>query len=148
MKAVDFIDEAKKWAIQNDNIRCMVLVGSYARGAAGADSDVDLVVMADNPRVFLRDHSFADRFGSISRMETEDWGRVTSLRVFYADGLEVEFGFTDPTWCSVPLDAGTERVLTDGYRILSDKGNYFANIDIKPKQSPDEKNRRPGDYQA
>lgn len=137
MNAVDFIDEAGKWATEDDNIRCMVLVGSYARGAARSDSDVDLVVMAEKPQVFIRDHTFASRFGLIDRMQTEDWGRVTSLRVFYRDGPEVEFGFTDPSWCSAPLDAGTERVLTDGYRVLADKGNYFADINIKPKELPD-----------
>ncbi len=130
MSVTSFLSEAQRWTEQDENIRCMVLVGSQARGTARADSDVDLVVMAEDPRVFIRDHSFAGRFGSIDKMETEDWGKVTSVRVFYKDGLEVEFCFTDPSWCSVPLDAGTLEVLRDGYRIMTDKENYFSLIDI------------------
>ena len=133
MSVSSFLTEALNWAMQDENIRCMVLVGSQARGTARPDSDVDLVVMANDPQVFIRDHTFAGRFGRIDKMETEDWGRVTSVRVFYKDGLEVEFGFTDPSWCSVPLDAGTLRTLTDGYRVMADKENYFAQIDIKDK---------------
>ena len=135
MSVSSFLTEALNWAKQDENIRCMVLVGSQARGTARADSDVDLVVMADDPQVLIRDHTFAGRFGRIDKMETEDWGKVTSVRVFYKDGLEVEFGFTDPSWCSVPLDTGTLRTLTDGYRVMVDKENYFSNIDIKSRQS-------------
>lgn len=135
MSVSSFLAEALNWAEQDENIRCMVLVGSQARGTARADSDVDLVVMAEDPKVYIRDHSFAGRFGNIDKMQTEDWGRVTSVRVFYKDGLEVEFGFTDPSWCSVPLDAGTLEVLTDGYRLMADKKNYFSHIDIESRHS-------------
>jgi hypothetical protein len=47
---------------------------------------------------------------------------VTSLRVRYADGLEVEFGFAAPDWAAAPLDAGTRRVLEGGVRVVFDRG--------------------------
>jgi hypothetical protein len=43
---------------------------------------------------------------------------VTSLRVWYADGPEVEFGFATPGWMASPLDDGTRKVLEDGFRVL------------------------------
>ena len=49
-----------------------------------------------------------------------EYGVVRALRVFYEDGLEVEFGLNPLQWASVPLDAGTRRVISDGMCILFD----------------------------
>ncbi|HEX2946665.1 MAG TPA: aminoglycoside 6-adenylyltransferase [Clostridia bacterium] len=144
MNVSRFLSEALDWAEQEENIRCMVLVGSHARGTARADSDVDLVVMAADPQVYIRDHTFASRFGRIDRMQNEDWGRVTSVRVFYEDSLEVEFSFTDPSWCSLPLDAGTQRVLTDGYRVMADKDNRFVQVNLEIKRLAGREEKKSG----
>jgi hypothetical protein len=61
-------------------------------------------------------------------VEREDWGRVTSLRVWYADGLEVEFGIADRSWASAPLDVGTRRVIEDGLVVLFDRGSAFRGV--------------------
>jgi hypothetical protein len=53
---------------------------------------------------------------------------VTSLRVRYADGLEVEFGIADRTWASAPLDPGTRRVIEDGCIVLFDRGSAFSGV--------------------
>ena len=50
----------------------------------------------------------------------------TSIRVFYNDGREVEFGMVDLSWIRRLQDEGTKRVLRGGYRVLADKRNYFA----------------------
>ncbi len=55
-------------------------------------------------------------------------GRVTSLRVWYADGLEVEFAIADRAWASAPLDAGTRRVIEDGCVVLFDRGLAFSGV--------------------
>jgi hypothetical protein len=60
------------------------------------------------------------QFGEVLDVGTEDYGATRSLRVFYQDGLEVEFGINAPTWSRVPLDAGTHKVFSDGIRILYD----------------------------
>jgi len=46
---------------------------------------------------------------------------VTSLRVYYVDGLEVEYGLASPEWASIPLDEGTQWVISGGMRILLDR---------------------------
>ena len=51
----------------------------------------------------------------------EDWGLVTSLRVYYEDGLEVEYGLTSSEWAEEPIDEGTYRVIRDGMGIYSDR---------------------------
>ena len=35
-------------------------------------------------------------------------------------GLEIEYNFSTPSWASLPVDAGTRRVLNDGVKILYD----------------------------
>ena len=55
---------------------------------------------------------------------------VLALRVWYKDGKEVEFGIVDPSWISIPLDAGTYKVLSDGYKLVVDKKGYFENLEL------------------
>jgi hypothetical protein len=79
-------------------------------------------VLADEVEAFVSDASWVSRFGVPRARALERWGRVTSLRVRYADGLEVEFGFAAPDWAAAPLDAGTRRVLEGGVRVVFDRG--------------------------
>jgi hypothetical protein len=59
-------------------------------------------------------------FGGVAACREEDWGKVTSLRVFYQGGLEVEYGFALPGWAGVPVDPGTSRVVSGGMKVLYD----------------------------
>ena len=61
----------------------------------------------------------------VVRVVVEDWGRVTSLRAWYAGGLEVEFGLATIDWATRP-DEGTRRVLGDGAHVLLDRDGIFA----------------------
>lgn len=106
----------------------MLLVGSYARDAARADSDLDLVILTDRPRLYLDSVSWAETFGDVARWQKEDWGKVTSVRVWYANGLEVEFGFTLPDWAAKPTDAGTLRVVSGGVRTIFDREGRMKNM--------------------
>jgi hypothetical protein len=47
-------------------------------------------------------------------------------RVWYGDGLEVEFSLTDPGWASLPPDPGTQEVVSDGAQILFDREGTLA----------------------
>jgi hypothetical protein len=51
---------------------------------------------------------------------------VQSLRVFYRNGLEVEFGLTDPAWAALPLDEGTRQVIAGGMRVLFERGHNLS----------------------
>jgi hypothetical protein len=78
------------------------------------------------PERYLEDTQWTAVFGALIRQQVEDWGRVTSLRTWYADGREVEFGLTTPAWAAQPLDEGTRRVVCDGMRVLYDCAAYLA----------------------
>jgi aminoglycoside 6-adenylyltransferase len=53
---------------------------------------------------------------------------VTSLRVYYTEGLEVEFGMTTLAWAAVPVDPGTRHVVAHGMRILWDREGLLARL--------------------
>jgi predicted nucleotidyltransferase len=116
-----FLDQVIHWAAEHADIQAVVLVGSYARGKATQASDIDLVLLVNEPRNYLADSGWITQFGSPVRQQVEDYGRLTSLRIWYEDGVEVEFGLTDPGWAIQPLDEGTDRVLMDGVKVLYER---------------------------
>lgn len=121
-----FLSAVVRWASAQPDICAVALVGSHARGAAKSTSDVDLVILTICPRRYLEDTGWATTFGTVAGQQLEDWGKVTSLRVWYQDGEEVEFGVTTPDWVAQPIDEGTQRVISDGIRILFDREDCLA----------------------
>lgn len=127
-KVHQFLSEFSRWAASQPNILATALVGSYARNQATGASDVDLVIIAKAPQAYLRDTSWAQRFGTISRQQIENYGKVTSLRVWYSGSHEVEYGFTDEKWSRLPLDKGTKQVISDGMQVLSERGSILSRL--------------------
>ena len=126
MSLETFLDDATSWAEGREDVVAMALVGSHARGAARADSDIDLSLLCTSPVDLVRDRHWVHEFGDVESSAVEVYGVTRSLRVFYQDGREVEFGIADPGWASVPLDPGTKRVLSDGVLILYDPRGLLA----------------------
>jgi GrpB-like predicted nucleotidyltransferase (UPF0157 family) len=125
-----FLRAFAEWAWQRHDIAAVALVGSRARGSARLDSDVDLVILADDPMRYLGDTAWTREFGSPLRQQVEPYGRLTSIRVWYDGHLEVEFGFADESWAA---DAGGRDVIAAGIRILFDRGAAL------PKETFDQK---------
>jgi predicted nucleotidyltransferase len=120
-----FLSAVVGWASNQMDVLAIALVGSHARGTATASSDVDLVMLVAHPERYLDDTAWVKTFGDVEREHIEDWSRVTSLRVYYTDGREVEFGITDSAWAAEPLDQGTKQVASDGFKVLFDRGGYL-----------------------
>ena len=127
-----FLDEFVNWASSQPDILGVALVGSYARNAATTSSDVDLVILARDPQSYLQDQTWVHQFGEPSRLQMEDYGALTSLRVWYADGGEIEFGLTDENWAAIPLDEGTRQVIAGGMRVLFERGPILSRHLPKP----------------
>jgi hypothetical protein len=124
-----FLNQFTEWAARHEDILAVVLVGSFARGTARADSDIDLVLICDDPQRYLKDEQWLTNFGTVTGVQDEDWGLVQSKRVFYEDVGEVEFGLTTAQWVATdPVDAGTRRVIADGARILTDRTGMMASL--------------------
>jgi hypothetical protein len=114
------------WAVDQASIVSLALVGSRARGNARADSDVDFVIQCTRPARYVEEQTWISEFGVAQSVSIEDWGIVQSLRVFYEDGPEVEYGITSPEWVTFPLDEGTITVLRDGVVVLLDRDGRLA----------------------
>ncbi len=121
-----FLDKVKQWAEITPDITGMALVGSYARNEAGTGSDIDIILIASQPQNYINETEWIKNFGPVKSYKAENWGLVTSLRIYYENGLEVEFGLTSYEWVKLPLDKGTGRVISDGMRILVDKKELLA----------------------
>ena len=114
------LDQVRQWAEIRSDIRAVALVGSYARGTAHPESDIDLVVLTTDPAAYVDESEWIDDLDG-SLVVTRSWGPITERRITYPGGLELEFGFGHPSWASTdPLDAGTRGVVTDGMRIVYD----------------------------
>jgi predicted nucleotidyltransferase len=123
-----FIESFSSWAGRQSDIEAVALVGSHAREDANEDSDIDLVILTAEPEKHLLDKSWVSIFGEPQGYQEEDYGKLTSVRVFYASGLEVEFGFVTPDWAKAPIDAGTKRVVSGGIKVLHDPHGIIAKM--------------------
>ena len=120
------LDRVTVWAAAQPDIVAVVLVGSHARGTASAGSDIDLMLLCQDPVSYLQNVSWTLTFGEPRAHSFENWGDVTAVRVHYLDGTEVEFGLAGSDWGSDPLDGGTAEVIRAGTKILFDRGLGLA----------------------
>jgi predicted nucleotidyltransferase len=121
-----FLSDVTEWASNQPDIQTLALIGSYARNAATETSDVDLVLIVTDPNRYLQDTSWVQQFGTVKEQQTENYGLLISIRVWYTDGREVEYGITDERWSAIPLDEGTRRVIADEMRVLFERGNVLS----------------------
>jgi len=133
-RAVGILETVAHWAKAQENVRGLALVGSHARNAARPDSDIDLVVLAQNPRNF-RDAAWLttiewSRAGVHPvKWSHEEYGVVWSLRAWFEPECEVEFGFASLSWADAsPVDEGTRRVISDGCRVLYDPDGLLKRL--------------------
>src|SRR5512138_1534227 len=124
--AEEFIHQFTVWVQSQPDVRAAALVGSYARRQARPDSDVDLVLICSRAADYLADLSWTLQFGEVREHQVEDYGKVISIRAWYEDGLEVEYGITDEDWAASPLDEGTRRVISDGMVVLYEQDSLLS----------------------
>ncbi|AWT41553.1 MULTISPECIES: nucleotidyltransferase domain-containing protein [Streptomyces] len=125
-QVAELLDRATRWAAARADVTGLLLAGSWARGAARPDSDVDLVLLTTAPEAYA-DGAWAAGLGLGARIRTGQWGPVTEYRHLAEGGLEVEIGVAHPDWARTgPVDPGTRRVVTDGSRPLYDPSGLLA----------------------
>lgn len=124
-----FLTKIVSWASKQDSVLGVSLVGSYARGQARPDSDIDLVILSNEPEKLLTKNEWLSEFGEPISKKHGDYGLVQSKHVLYKDGLEVEYGITTLEWMNTePLDIETCKVVKDGMLILYDPENAFERL--------------------
>lgn len=120
------------WFQGREDVLGLALVGSYARGTAQPDSDIDIVILSMTPQAYRTDMSWPSRLPwdeigvTVKSMRDQDYGLLWSRHVMLSSGQEIEYGFASSEWASIdPVDEGTLQVLSAGHRILYDAGGLL-----------------------
>jgi hypothetical protein len=116
------LGQAAAWASSREDVVALGLVGSWAREAAHAGSDVDLVVLTGAPSAYTEEKGWiAELVPGATLVRSARWGPIVERRLLLPSGLEVDVGIGAPSWAETsPLDPGTRRVVRDGLRALHD----------------------------
>lgn len=134
IQTIDFIEDFMRWATRRKDIRAAALVGSYAREEMEMDADVDLVIIAAIPTKYITDTEWTRVFGKPIAKKIEEYDRLTSLRVWYENGLEIEYGFTDHKWLQALSDKDLKQITDDGLRVLFEKEKILSPHETPPSK--------------
>ncbi|OKI53573.1 hypothetical protein A6A27_32750 [Micromonospora sp. CB01531] len=116
------------WARQRHDIHAALVVGSHARVEVSADqwSDIDIVLMVDNPMAYAADGSWLAAFGRplLTFTEPTAVGGFVERRVLFDTGQDVDFALL-PAGPAQQIVTRPEvaHVLGRGFRVLVDKLN-------------------------
>lgn len=120
---------ARVWAEDRPEVVAVGLAGSWVRGEARMDSDVDLVVLTGEPRHYIESEAWVRELGGLRIVTTRAWGPMTERRFALPSGLEVEVGIVPPSWAATdPVDASTRSVVRDGFWVLHDPNGLLARL--------------------
>ena len=113
------------WAEEREDVRAVLVVGSQARAEAHADrwSDLDLVLVVDEPARYLEDRDWLEEFGTpvLTFLEPTFEGS-RERRVLYETGEDVDFVVLPPSTVErLPTTPGAAALLARGYRVLVDR---------------------------
>ena len=134
------LEKVANWAETRSEILALALVGSYARGEAKPDSDIDLMVITSNTEFFRQNHDWMHEINwdincEILTFNDAQYGVVWSRHIYLSrlnnefNNIKVEIGFGLPTWASVnPIDSGTLAVVSRGCKILYDPQGILINL--------------------
>jgi aminoglycoside 6-adenylyltransferase len=119
------------WGTQRPDVHAILLVGSHARTEQPADrwSDVDLVMVVDDPAPYARSPDWLSAFGQplLSFLEPTAVGSFVERRVLFATGQEVDFALLPLAAAAhLPEQAAIAAVFARGFRVLVDK------LDLEP----------------
>jgi uncharacterized protein len=129
--ALGALDEALHAALARAeaSVHAIALVGSCARGSPGPDSDVDLVILSNEPDDLRRRCDRFTHFGSVALVGQRQFGDVTERRLRRGDGVDIEIGLAPMSWAETnPVDAGTARVVREGFSIVFDPHGNLARL--------------------
>ena len=131
----EIITTIERWAISHSLILSMALVGSWARNEANSHSDIDLMFLTSEPKLFFDDvHWFKNISWHKFNLEINDYydrtyGIVRSRHLCFQNGKRVEFSFGYPNWANTnPIDPGTLKVVSSGIKIISDRDRLLENL--------------------
>ena len=128
--ADELIKKITRWAKDQEDIRALILMGSYARkGSVDQLSDIDLQFFSTNIQTYLIDRNWFEEFGTVWLSHQDQ--SANACQVIYEDGLMVEFYFAHPSTIQAMQEQLPSHYET-GYKILIDKDRLTRGL---PKAS-------------
>ena len=128
------------WADEREDVLAVLVVGSQARSELPADrwSDLDLVLVLDDPTRYLEDASWLAEFGTpvLTFLEPTLEGS-RERRVLYESGEDVDFVLLGRSAVDrLRTTPGAAELLARGYRVLVDRiglGDTIAELVATPR---------------
>ena len=114
------------WALECDDVRAAVVLGSHARPETAADrsSDLDVILLVDDPAHYARDEAWVSEFGRpvLTFLEPTVVGDQHERRVLYEDGEDVDLTLI-PAAAFERLDSSEDvpQLFARRYRVLVDE---------------------------
>ncbi|MGE0765608.1 MAG: hypothetical protein AB7L90_04020 [Hyphomicrobiaceae bacterium] len=126
----------KTWASQNQRVKGLALVGSWAReDREHSEADADIVLVVDEPDYFrgqsswIGDIDWAAAGLGAGRWSECDSGPTCSRHLTFDDGAEIEVSFVGRRWASVdPIDPATRRIAGNGMRVVHDPDGLLGRL--------------------
>jgi aminoglycoside 6-adenylyltransferase len=114
------------WAREREDVRAAVVVGSQARADTPADrfSDLDVILLVDDPEPYAEDAGWVAEFGApaLTFLEDTAMGEQRERRVLYETGEDVDFPLIPVARVEyMEQSPNATRVLARGYRVLYDE---------------------------
>jgi aminoglycoside 6-adenylyltransferase len=137
-------DRLTAWAARRADVHAALLVGSRARRDHPADeySDLDVVLIVDDPEILLGDDEWLQEFGAVSAQVVEPTaiGGMTERRVLFASGQDVDFSVVPVALATllgdfVDLDEVRE-LFGRGVRVLFDQLGISEQLESIPPPEP------------
>lgn len=119
------VERIYKWAMGQDDIRLMMIIGSRARTDTPADefSDLDLLILTIEPMRYISASDWLREIGTyyLTFLEETAVGGFVERRVLFESGLDVDFIPLPPEVFRNQMPAEAISVFRRGYRVLLDK---------------------------
>jgi aminoglycoside 6-adenylyltransferase len=115
-----------EWAAEREDVKAAVVVGSRARRDVPADrwSDLDVILIVDDPEPYAEDASWVAEFGRpvLTFLEETPMDGQRERRVLYETGEDVDFPlFPVSALERLEQSENAAHLLARGYRVLVDR---------------------------
>ncbi|WP_053375902.1 hypothetical protein [Paenibacillus sp. FJAT-27812] len=120
--------EFVKWAGEQSHIAGIALVGPCADDENEEDSNLSFLLISDKKTKTLEAILHQFPFEPIEQATKEEWGLLTSFRIEYASGMEVEYGVAGEEWLRLPLDQEMGDTVMKGFKVIWDREELFVQI--------------------
>lgn len=131
----DLIEIVRAMVDSRADLWALAVCGSWARGDARPDSDLDLVIVADEPAIWRRDQDWIETLAygeagcAYRGHRFEHYGAVWSAHVDLYPYAELELTFAALSWADVePVDPGTRAVVAGGFKVVVDKAGLLSRL--------------------